>query len=47
MPTTSRRDFAIKVKIYEDYGDGADEIVRDVRRLVSTDAKTLARVLAA
>jgi hypothetical protein len=48
MPATSRRDLAIKVKIYEDYGDGAgaDEIVRDVQRLIVMPDERLARVLA-
>jgi hypothetical protein len=38
MPATTPRDFAVKVKIYEYHNRdiGADEIVRDVQRLVES-----------
>ena len=48
MPAATRRDLAIKVKIFEHYddGNGADEIVRDVRRLIVMPDEVLVRVLA-
>jgi hypothetical protein len=43
-----RRDLAIKVKIFEFHNDGygADEIVRDVRRLIVMPDEMLASILA-
>jgi len=48
IPASSRRDLAIKIEIFDHYERdmGADEIVRDVRRLIVMPDELRARMLA-
>jgi len=48
IPASSRRDLAVKLEIFDHYERdmGADEIVRDVRRLIVMPDELFARMLA-